>query len=60
MGKFIIAETQNICKQTGKIIKKGDSCFYHPGLGHFHEDSIIYRDKKNSGGSRMGKAKSIR
>ncbi|SNS53713.1 hypothetical protein SAMN06295967_11211 [Belliella buryatensis] len=54
MGKFIISETETNCKQTGKTIKKGESCFYHPGLGHFHPESVVYRDKKISGGSRMG------
>lgn len=57
MGKFVIAESNNTCKQTGNTIKKGESCYYLPGLGHFHQDSVIYRDKKNAGGSRMGNIK---
>lgn len=55
MGKFIKSDAERVCKQTGKIIKLGENCYYSPRLGYFHKESIIYRDKVNSGGVRMGK-----
>ncbi|GAB2610405.1 hypothetical protein GCM10026987_05300 [Belliella aquatica] len=54
MGKFIIIANNTICKQTSKIINKGEKCYYVPGYGYFHEDSDIYKNKLKSGGFRIG------
>ncbi len=59
MGKFLSAESLQICKQTKKKINIGEGCYYIPGMGYFHPESIIYRDKIKSGGVRMGKATEI-
>ena len=48
MGKFMDAKFNSVCGQTGKSIKKGDSVYYIPGRGAFHDSSAIYQDNREN------------